>query len=315
MGSPGSRQQDQVTAVFLVVTVVLAAVVAAVALFGRGPIISRSYLVWFDTGMSYEVETNGIYVHLGDRYGVERVVWDAFTLFLVVPAMLALAPGLARGVPWARVLAVGGLLLLLFQHYSYWCSWSGSIGLVATLVLLSSLVGVVLSADRIDLDELADHSGSRSATAASAPGVLFLVSVWILLANTVWARINDSVTARLGASWPTASVIEAEESLVLGSAHLRVFAPIALVTVVLLRRRSRLGDLLVATLLMPVAVLSTINATMVIAAGVAGHGFEPGKLAVFLVVGGASVVFLRRRYYHLPHRPESRTAARGPTPV
>ena len=174
-------QNHRAMAAFAVVVALLAAAVAALGVFARG---DGSYeTVTSVRGVTYAMATSGVYAYNAQRLVSEGVGWDVFTLFVVVPAMLATARFVVAGSFGARLLALGLFGYFFYQYLEYAMTWAfGPLFPLFILIFGASLVGLLWFGASVAADGMRDRFPedfpSRPFAVVSVLMALLLAVMW-----------------------------------------------------------------------------------------------------------------------------------------
>ena len=157
----------------------LAAIASGAGVLLRGDLATMPFVTV--RGEHVDVLTNGIYRFNGKAVAAEGVGWDAVTLFLVVPTLAVLLPGLLRGALPARLAATGILAYFLYQYFEY-----------ATFLAYGPLFGVYVAIVALSLTGIVNFWSVRSRLAGSA----------------IASRLDSRAAAwwPSGCSWPCCSL-------------------------------------------------------------------------------------------------------------
>jgi hypothetical protein len=272
------------------VTVVLAGLLAALSVFGRGPTQTETYADFFGNwGEPISRHTNGVFRLVSDAFIAEHVAWDVVTLVLVAPLLWMAASAVERGSMRARVAAVGGLIAILLQQRAYLGTWATNspAAFLSLLVLVLAFFGSVRVAREIDARSLADDLSlvsSRPVRPVASAELGTLLVVFLLLFGRL--LLDLAYLSTLGGTLPTSAAVE--QTLVGLPVSGWSLTMIVAVLAFLLLRRNVLGEMLAATLLVTTAVLGLGNVVMVIAAWVVSGTSRPLALLVASAVTAGS---------------------------
>lgn len=267
--------------------------VAAVGVFGRGG--GSTAQVVSARGEPFEMVTGGVYANNPERLVAEGIGWDAVTLLLVVPALLLVARGVARGSLRARLAATGLLGYVFYQYLMYAMAWAVGPLLPAFIVLYAaSLLGIAWFVASVPLDALAAHAGGRfprRAVGVYAGAIaLLLVAMWApMVGEVIGGRLEGTL---LG-----------QTTLVVQALDLGIVVPLALTTVILTWRRMPAGHLLTAVVVVKGLAMATAICAMLVSAWYVEGELDVAGLAVFAAISIASLALLAAVYRAIPPAP------------
>lgn len=297
--SPGPNRRSQtrrnrgLATLGLVVTA-LVGVVAAIGVFGRGDGSTRTFTSV--RGEVYEVVTNGVYAHNAERYVAEGIGWDLVTLFLVVPAMLAVLPAVARGSLRARLFAVGVLAYFFYQYFMYAMALAvGPLLLPYVAIYAASLVGIAWTVSTIDLDELASRVSERFPRRALA---VFCAVMAALLCGLWIPRVFAVLAGDLEGN------LHGQTTMVIDAMDLGLVVPLAMATAVLVWRRRRVGYLLGSIVVVKGFAMAAAITAMVLSAWAVEGQLELGGLVIFVAAAVASMGLIVALYRSIDDRRE-----------
>lgn len=273
-------------ALYLGVLATIVAVVAAIGSFGRGDGATEPFVS--ARGELYDVVTTGVYINNPQRLVAEGIGWDLVTLFLVVPALLLVIRGVARGSLRARLFSIGILGYLFYQYLMYAMAWAvGPLLLPFVLIYAASLVGIAWLVSTVRLAELPGHVTDRFPRRAMA--ILCILVVVLLLGMWV-PMIADVVSGQLEGS------LLGQTTLVVQALDLGLVVPLAAATAVLLWRRRPVGYLLAATMVVKALAMGVAICAMVLSAWNVEGELDVGPLAIFAAIAVASLVLMTAMY-------------------
>lgn len=267
--------------------------VAAAGVLGRGG--GSTAQVVSARGEPFAMVTTGVYANNPERLVAEGIGWDVVTLLLVVPALLLVARGVARGSLRARLAATGLLGYVFYQYLMYAMAWAVGPLLPAFIVLYAaSLLGIGWFAATVPLDELAANAGGRFPRRAVSVYVgaiaLLLVGMWVpMIGEVIGGQLEGTL---LG-----------QTTLVVQALDLGIVVPLAVTTVMLTWRRRPAGHLLAAVVVVKGLAMATAICAMLVSAWYVEGELDVAGLAVFAVVTVASLVLLAAVYRAIPAAP------------
>lgn len=120
--------------------------------------------------------------------------WDATTLFLVVPVLGLMLPGLWRGSLRAKLVVTGILAYFLYQYVEYAAFLAyGPLFLLYVAIFALSLTGIILLVATINLTEAGARFGPRFPRRA-------MVGLSLFMARRMSARCRFTVLGRIPTS-------------------------------------------------------------------------------------------------------------------
>jgi len=256
------------TAVLTVVLAIVTAIVAFIGVFARGG--ETTELVTSVRGEIYPMVTHGIYAFNAERIVAEGVGWDFFTLFFVVPALLALALPLARGSLRARLIALGLFAYLFYQYFMYALCWAfGPLFLPFVAIAVLALAGILSIATKLEAIDFDDRFPRRSV--AVLAGVLAAVLVMMWLARIAKGELLGQTT------------------MVVQALDLTLVVPLATITAGAAWRRRRAGFVLASVFVVKATAMATAICAMLVQAWRVQGKPDVAALAFF----GAAAAYLR----------------------
>ena len=258
------------------------AAAAGVLLRGDGSVLAVTSV----RGVPYEVAANGVYAYNAHQVVAEGVGWDFFTLVVIVPAMFLAALFVARGSFRGHLLATGLLGYLFYMYFEYSVTWAfGPLFLLHVAVAAFSLSGIVW---------LVSDLAPSAASVEVAPGFPF----------RPWAFLALAMAGLLGLMW-TGRIVEglgstsAADTLLAGGTTLTVQAidlvlvlPTLVISAIAALRRSVVGELVAAVVVVTFAAMAAAIGAMLLSAGVINGEFQWPPIAIF---GVSRRRLLRRR--------------------
>jgi len=224
----------------------LALVAAAVGLFWQDG--GNSFFFTTLRGETVQMYGQGLYRYETLRDGVGFKGADLFILVVGVPLLVLFTLRYHRGDLRSGLLLTGTLAYFLYNSASMTFGYAyNSLFLVYLAQFSASLFAVVLAFTSFDLKALPDRFSSRLPRRGIA-GFLFAVGVSLIL---VWG-VMDILPALLAGKAPA---LTGHTTLPTHTLDMGIIAPLAFVAGVLLLRRTPLGYLLAAMLLVVSSVL------------------------------------------------------------
>jgi hypothetical protein len=175
---------------------IMAGVAAAAGVFLRGS--GAFETVTSPRGESYQMATDGVYAYNALRLVAEGVGWDAFTLIVIVPALLGLTLWIARGSFRGRLVAAGLLGYFAYMYLEYAVTWAfGPLFALFIAIYATSLLGVLWIGSSLTAEGIADRfddSFPRRSWAALSLGMAALLIV--LWAGRIIQGLSGDVSAK-----------------------------------------------------------------------------------------------------------------------
>ena len=261
-------------AVLCLVIALAVGVTAAIGVFGRGDGTTAQGVSI--RGEEFEYATTGVYAYNAERVVAEGVGWDALTLIVAVPALLACVPFVARGSLRARLVAAGVLGYFVYQYLMYAVFWALGPLFPAFIVLYPlSAAATVWIVATLDLRTLpvrfSDRFPRRSMAVFSAVMGLMLVAMWV-------PRIATGLSGDLAGAQLLGMPTLAVQALDLG-----IIVPLALATALLVWRRRPAGYLLAAVFSVKGVTMSGAIVVMLVSAWIVEGAPEVLPLVLFSV--------------------------------
>ena len=282
------------------------AAAAGVFLRGDGSVVSVASV----RGVPYEVAANGVYANNAQQVVAEGVGWDLFTLVVIVPAVLLAALFVARGSFRGQLLATGLLGYLFYMYFEYSVTWAfGPLFVLHVAIAAFSLGGMVWL-----VSELAPVAASLE-VASGFP-------------SRAWAALALAMAGLLGLMWAgrifqaLGSVADAD-SLLAGGTTLTVQAidlvlvlPTLVISAIAALRRSVVGELTAAVVVVIFVAMAAAIDAMLLSAGVINGDFQWPPILIFGAAAVAGLVIGWRMYSVLAPRSTSvRRTAPVPSPA
>lgn len=261
-------------AVLCLVIALAVGVTAAIGVFGRGDGTTAQGVSI--RGEEFEYATTGVYAYNAERVVAEGVGWDALTLIVAVPALLACVPFVARGSLRARLVAAGVLGYFVYQYLMYAVFWAlGPLFPAFIVPYPLSAAAIVWIVATLDLRTLpvrfSDRFPRRSMAVFSAVMGLMLVAMWV-------PRIATGLSGDLAGAQLLGMPTLAVQALDLG-----IIVPLALATALLVWRRRPAGYLLAAVFSVKGVTMSGAIVAMLISAWIVEGSPEVPPLVLFSV--------------------------------
>lgn len=264
----------------------LAAIASGAGVLLRGDLATMPFVTV--RGEHVNVLTNGIYRFNGKAVAAEGVGWDAVTLFLVVPALALLLPGLLRGALPARLAATGILAYFLYQYFEYatFLAYGPLFGVYVAIVALS-LTGIVVLVSDIDVGGLGDRFTARF----PRRGVMALGLFMAVLLSGMWLPM---IARSFGAE--VVEDLSGATTLVVQAFDLGLLVPLGLFLAITAYRRLPVGYLLAAVLVVKAIAMASAIVAMLLFEAVATGELAVAPIAVFGLTALASVALAVRVY-------------------
>jgi hypothetical protein len=282
---------------------VLAGLVAAIGVFGRGD--GSVTQVTNIRGIEFAMATTGVYAYNAQRDVAEGVGWDVFTLVVAVPALLVGAWLVARGSFAGRLFAMGVLAYLLYQYLEYAVAWAfGPLFLPFVGIYGASLIAIVGIATQVAQDGVA----GRFSAAFPRVGWTVLSVVMAAMLAVLWlGRIRVAVDGDLATAGLTS-----ETTLTVQALDLGLVVPTLLLSSALAWRRSEVGYAFVASLSVWFVGMAGAIVGMLVSAAIVEGEVEVVPIAIFGVAGLAGLVIGIRAYRSIVRqaRPSVRATVR-----
>jgi hypothetical protein len=285
-----------------------AGLAAAAGVFLRGD--NSVLTVTSVRGVPYEVAANGVYAYNAHQVVAEGVGWDLFTLIVIVPALLLTALFVARGSFRGELLATGLLGYLFYMYFEYSVTWAFG----PLFVLHIAIAGLSLGGMVWLVSEFAPVAASRE----PAPG--FPCRSWAALAlgmagllGLMWA---GRIFQALGSTADADSMLAGGTTLTVQAIDLVLVLPTLVISALAVLRRSVVGEMAAAVLVVVFVAMAAAIDAMLLSAGVINGEFEWPPIVLFGAAAAAGLVIGWRMYSVLAPRPMSvRRAAPAPSPA
>jgi hypothetical protein len=302
------RNTNIAQAALCVVIAVLAAIASAAGVFlrGDGSVLTVSSV----RGVPYEVAATGVYAYNAHQVVAEGVGWDVFTLIVIVPALLLAALLVARGSFRGRLVATGLLGYLFYMYFEYSVTWAfGPLFLLHVGIAALSLGGMVW---------LISQLAAVAASLEPAPG--FPSRAWAALAlamagllGLMWA---GRIVEALGSESAADLMLAGGTTLTVQAIDLVLVLPTLVISSIAALRRSVVGELAAAIVVVVfVAMAAAIDAMLLSAGGINGEVQWP-PILVFGGAAGAGLLIGWRMYSALaPGQTVAGRVASAPSPA
>jgi len=240
-------------------------------------------------GERFEWVTTGVYAYNPERLVAEGVGWDAFTLFVAVPALLVVAGLVARGSFRGRLFATGLFAYLFYQYLMYAMAWAfGPLLPLFIVVYAASLAGALWLASSIGLAGLPERFSGRFPRRSM--GVLCLLMALVLVG--MWSQL---IATGLRGDLSGANLL-GQTTLVVQALDLGLIVPAALFTGVAVLRRRPVGYLLATVFVVKALAMSLAILAMLVSAWAVEGAPELGGFAIFGAAAVASAWIGIRMY-------------------
>ena len=180
-------------AVLCIAVALAAAAASAAGLAWRGS--GETKTVTRVRGETYEMVIDGVYAYNAQRVVAEGIGWDAVTLFLAVPALLAAAFLIGRGSLRGRLLALGLLAYLFYQYMMYAVYWDiGPLFPLYIVIYPACIAGIAWIVSTVPVGRLPSMAGESFPRVGMA--VLSFIVALVLLG--MWsARIAAALSGEI----------------------------------------------------------------------------------------------------------------------
>jgi hypothetical protein len=284
---------DARNALLCALVAVLAGATAAVGVFGRGD--GSSQIVTSAVGETYEMATTGLYAGNAQRVVAEGVGWDLFTLFVVAPLLLAIAPAVAGGSFRVRLFAIGLLAYFFYQYLMYAVTWAfGPLLLPFVAIYATSLLAIISIAAGLELGagaaRFADGFPRRRIAVLSIALAGMLVVMWL---QRIVAGLQHG---------PAAGMLLGQTTMVVQALDLGLVVPLAVLAGVLTWRRRPIGYVLSLALVVKIVAMAAAICAMLLAAWSVEGTLETVPLAIFAMAAIAALRLGVKMYRCAPAR-------------
>jgi hypothetical protein len=265
------KTQKPLTWLSLVIAV-LALVAAAIGLlWGDG---GNSYPFTTLHGLTVQISGQGLYHYDTVTSASQEKAQDVVTLLLGIPLLVVSLRLFRRGSLRGHLLLTGTLGYFLYTYASMaFLTAYNPLFLVYVALFSASLFAFVLALASIDRQTLPAHF-STHLPRRSIAALLFALGVFLLL---MWLGLI--VPALIQGEIPRG--LESTTTLVIQVLDLGVIVPVAVLSALLLLRRSPLGYLLASIVLIKSVTLGTAVSAMVVGQLLAGVQLSIGEIVGF----------------------------------
>lgn len=259
---------------------VLAAIAAAGGVLLRGDLATSPFTTV--RGEVVDVVGAGIYRYNALTVASEGIGWDIVTLFLVVPALLLVLPGVWRGRLRARLLATGLLTYFAYQYLEYATFWAyGPLFLVYVAIFALALSALAVLAATFDLAEVRSHMGDsfprRAVVGLAVFMALLLCGMWLPVVLSTWDQT-------------AVEQLEGATTLVVQALDLGLLVPLAVFTAVTVARRMAVGYVLASLIVVKAVAMPVAIVAMLVVEALATAELAIVPIAVFALTAGAAAV-------------------------
>ncbi len=274
-------------AALCVAIAVAAGVASALGVFARGDgSIASAVSI---RGESYDYATSGVYAYNAQRVVAEGVGWDVFTLFVVVPGLIAAAWLVSQGSLRGRLFAVGLLSYTFYQYLMYSMTWAlGPLFPLWIALYAASLGGIVWTVSTITLSTLAKQTTERFPARAMAifSGLMALALVGM------WAQ---RIAAGLRGDFATAMLL-GQTTMVVQALDLGLIVPLCIFTAATAWARRPIGFLMSSVVAIKGVTMSGAILAMLVSAWVVEGRPDVVGFAMFGSAFAATIVLAVRIY-------------------
>jgi hypothetical protein len=277
-------------AVLCAAAALLAAAASAAGLLFRGGETTKE--VVSVRGEEYEMVTDGVYAYNALRVVAEGIGWDAVSLFLAAPALLAAAFFIYRGSLRARLLALGLLAYFFYQYLMYAVYWD--IGPLFPLYIIIYPLCIAAAAWTVTtipvgrLPEIVSSSFPRKGIAVLSFIVAFvLLGMW---SSRIAAVLSGEIQGQLFG----------QDSLDVQAFDLGLIVPLAVFTAVQVLRRKAVGYLLSVVLAVKAVTMAAAITAMLISAWTMEGRLELPPFLFFTFVSAVSLVLSFKMLTSIP---------------
>lgn len=239
-------------------------------------------------GVTVTLQGGGLYANESVSGAAQVIGQDVITLFVAVPLLLLATYLAAHGSLRGRLLQTG---LLWYFGYTYLLMAFGAtynpFFLVYVVLYSASIFAFLLSLLSFDVSWLRSQFSARFARRT----VGWMVIGFGALLSLLWV---GRILPALAAGTPPVG-LDAYSTLFVQAGDLGLVVPLAMISGVLLLRRSAVGYLLAGVLLIKGATLGLALMAMIVALAIAGEQLVPVEVGFFVtlaVVFGAGAIHL-----------------------
>jgi len=265
-------------AALCVAVALMGAAASAAGLFLRGS--GAAAVALTQRGESYQYATDGIYRFNSIRMVAEGTGWDAFTLLVAAPALLASAPAVARRSLRGRLFAIGMLAYFFYQYLMYAMGWAfGPIFPLFILEFAAGAAGIAWLASSLGVAETAARFSDRFPRKGMAALCLALSAALVLM----WgSRIASALGGKIE------GILLGQTTLVVQALDLGLVVPLAVFTAVAALRRKPIAYILCPALVVKAVAMSAAICAMLVGAWKAEGRLEVLPFALFASTAIAS---------------------------
>lgn len=274
---------DRSMAALTAVLASLVAVASGAGVFARGD--GSVALVTNERGVTFEMATSGVYAYNAQRVVAEGIGWDAFTLAVVVPALLLAAVALGRGAVRATLPTLGLYGYLLYAYLEYSVTWAlGPLFPVHVAIVAGSVVGLFVLGYRFATDSRGSLGDvPRRAWVGLNVGMAALLTL-------MWsARIAEALRGDLATAGLTSETTMTVQALDLG-----LVVPVCLTSAWLVWRRSPLGAPVAAAWSIVFTLMAAAIVAMLLSAALVEGTLELPPVLIFAVAGICAALIAAR---------------------
>ncbi|MEP0821934.1 MAG: hypothetical protein HRF44_03715 [Ignavibacterium sp.] len=297
-------KRDKAIARLSVIIALAAGAAASVGIFssgGPGPHLHETV-----RGTTVTIYGQGLYKHMSAEVAPQGIAQDYITLFVAVPELLASLLFAVRGSLKARFILAGTLGYFLVTYLFYlMMGMYNAMFLVYAVLLSSSFFALFLTLMSFDPTELPERFGSK-APAGFAGGFLILNAAaiaFLWLGVVVPPLMDGSIIPK---------EVEHYTTLVVQGLDLGLLLPIAVVSGILLKRRSPFGYLFAPVYLVFLSILMIALTAKLVAMASLGFSVIPAifiipTLAVVSITCSAMLLKQLNQYREMEHREPRRS--------
>jgi hypothetical protein len=236
-------------------------------------------------GEVYEIAVDGVYANSSRQLVAEGVGWDAFTLAVAVPVLLATSIFIARGSFRGYLVAAGMLGYFLYMHLEYAVTWAfGPMFPIFIVLTGSSLVGIiavgVLVADAGVKDRFDERFPRRSYAALIIGMALLLTIMWI-------GRIVEGLNAET-------AVLHGETTMTVQALDLGLVVPLSLLLGITTLWRHPAGTAAAAAFAVTFVAMAGAIAAMMVSASIVTGTLQLPPIILFGTAGFSGLVLIAR---------------------
>jgi hypothetical protein len=212
-------------------------------------------------GEQYEYVTNGVYAFNAERVVAEGIGWDVFTLFVVVPGLVAAAWLVGRGSLRGRLFALGLLAYTFYQYLMYAMTWAlGPLFPLWIVLYAARLAGIVWTVSAVSVPDLATRVKPRF----PARGMAIFSGLMALALVAMWSQ---RIAAGLAGDYETAMLL-GQTTMVVQALDLGLIVPLCVFTAFAAWARRPIGYLLASVVAIKGVTMSGAIVAMLVSAWV-----------------------------------------------